>query len=1012
MKNKPLDFQAATAEHVLEAYKKGQKRVLVADEAGLGKTTVASEVVRRVKEELSEYVLEDDGLYCIVYVCCNLQIAQQNIDMLSGDGAKVDLSQSRLSMQHFVYYRKKAELKEQGKDTLVLSLTPATSFQMTYGTGSANERALMYACLSLLPEFEAKEQLDKLSSLLVGWAPKAWEWKSVYYFNEVRNPNMCEYRTTIVNALTTQLAKSTSDGETLMQRLLHLCNTERDKQWQNDTYYFTIELRKIFADISLEILKPDLVIMDEFQKFSSLIDTDKTTETEENMIARKFFANKETYILLLSATPYKPYTTLEELNDSNNDEQYKDFHRLMDFLHANDEEKIDFKTIWRKYSSALKHLEKETDETIGQKHQLAESVLYHVMGRTERSNEGIILECIPPIDDYLSVGDIKSFVQMQHLIDNCRKLGKNIYSAPVDYAKSSAYQLSFMDNYKLKDTIAEAWKVGAGKGVKKDCLLLDNKKIESYSLSKYHNGRLEFVIDSIFEKIIKEGKTQKKVPSHVEQLLWVPASHPYYTQNENVFTMNSAFSKYLVFSSWGMVPKMLACLISYESERRLYRRAFNYPTYSKDGMALLKDNDNENKRTKSKSLMHIVSTYLADLYNPEEYYGQHVDCIRKSLRKQIKEKLSRYNAKIVNRVTSLDIYHLMIALDNSGMAVRNIPEDADVVLADFAIGSPACCLYRIFKRCTGVDNEMAKQYAEDVAKEMIGVFNNRYGIAAVRKTHRHYSNYFRNVIEYCIQGNLQAVLDEFVHMIGENKSPETIVARMKESFVDAVTQDVNTQQTFGKDEKKLRMRKHFAVDFGSGKQTEKDVNHAMNVRAAFNSPFRPFVLASTSVGQEGLDFHWYCRKMIHWNLPSNPQNMEQREGRINRYKCLSVRRNLAKLYSEMFKWNDMFDKASTELKGDNPEMVPFWYLPLNDEHFCKIKKEDIEKIERIVPMYPMSEDESRYSRLIKILSLYRLTMGQPRQEELLQMLEGKISQEQIKRLLFDLSPYSRKKKNL
>ena len=120
MKNKPLDFQAATAEHVLEAYKKGQKRVLVADEAGLGKTTVASEVVRRVKEELSKDVLEDDGLYCIVYVCCNLQIAQQNIDTLSDDGAKVDLSQSRLSMQHFVYYRKKAELQEQGKDNHTL----------------------------------------------------------------------------------------------------------------------------------------------------------------------------------------------------------------------------------------------------------------------------------------------------------------------------------------------------------------------------------------------------------------------------------------------------------------------------------------------------------------------------------------------------------------------------------------------------------------------------------------------------------------------------------------------------------------------------------------------------------------------------------------------------------------------------------------------------------------------------------------------------------------------------
>lgn len=989
MKNKPLDFQAATAEHVLEAYKKGQKRVLVADEAGLGKTTVASEVVRRVKEELSKDVLEDDGLYCIVYVCCNLQIAQQNIDTLSDDGAKVDLSQSRLSMQHFVYYRKKAELQEQGKDTLVLSLTPATSFQMTYGTGSANERALMYACLSLLPEFEEKEQLDKLSSLLVGWAPKAWEWMSVYYYNEVRKSNMSEYRNTIVNAMADQLAKPTSEGETLMQRLIRLCNSEQDKQWQNEVYYFTIELRKIFADISLEILKPDLVIMDEFQKFSSLIDTDKAIETEENMIAHKFFANKDTYILLLSATPYKPYTTLEELNDSNNDEQYKDFHRLMDFLHANDETKVDFKTIWREYSSALKHLEKETNETIGQKHQSAESMLYHVMGRTERSNEGIIHEDLPPIDDYLSVGDITSFVQMQHLIDNCRKFGKKVYSAPVDYAKSSAYQLSFMDNYKLKDTIAEVWKAGAGKGIKKDCLLLDRNEVENYRLEDYKNARLDFVVDTIF------GKGKKSTGA--ESLLWIPASHPYYTQQPNVFTKNESFSKYLVFSSWGMVPKMLACLISYETERRLFRRTNE--TYHKDDSHILKDST----KTKALTIMHTVSTCLADMYDPEEYYGMPLSAIKQQIKKVVKNKLNEFEGNTVSRVSSLDIYQLLVAFDNPEEEIRNIPEEAEDVLAEMAIGAPAMCLYRIFKR---IGDANAKEHAEDVAKDLIGIFNNRQGIAAVRSNCRLHSNYFQNMVDYCIMGNLQAVLDEFVHMIGENKSPETIVARMKESFTDAVPQQVNTIQTFGTDAK-YTMRKHFAVDFGSGKQTEKDVNRSINVRSAFNSPFRPFVLASTSVGQEGLDFHWYCRKMIHWNLPSNPQNMEQREGRINRYKCLSVRRNIAKLYSTTFNWNDMFSKASTELKGNNPEMVPYWYLPLNDEHFKDI---DTEKIERIVPMYPMSEDESRYNRLIKVLSLYRLTMGQPRQEELLQMLEGKISQEQIKQLLFDLSPFSRNRK--
>ena len=64
------------------------------------------------------------------------------------------------------------------------------------------------------------------------------------------------------------------------------------------------------------------------------------------------------------------------------------------------------------------------------------------------------------------------------------------------------------------------------------------------------------------------------------------------------------------------------------------------------------------------------------------------------------------------------------------------------------------------------------------------------------------------------------------------------------------------------------------------------------VREAFNSPFWPFVLTTTSVGQEGLDFHLYCRDIVHWNLPSNPVDLEQREGRTDRYDGLSIRRNI------------------------------------------------------------------------------------------------------------------------
>ena len=79
------------------------------------------------------------------------------------------------------------------------------------------------------------------------------------------------------------------------------------------------------------------------------------------------------------------------------------------------------------------------------------------------------------------------------------------------------------------------------------------------------------------------------------------------------------------------------------------------------------------------------------------------------------------------------------------------------------------------------------------------------------------------------------------------------------------------------------LRTRFAMRFGDqDAEDSAEPTRADQVRSAFNSPFWPFVLATTSVGQEGLDFHSYCHAVVHWNLPSNPVDLEQREGRVHR----------------------------------------------------------------------------------------------------------------------------------
>lgn len=149
--------------------------------------------------------------------------------------------------------------------------------------------------------------------------------------------------------------------------------------------------------------------------------------------------------------------------------------------------------------------------------------------------------------------------------------------------------------------------------------------------------------------------------------------------------------------------------------------------------------------------------------------------------------------------------------------------------------------------------------------------------------------YWQRVLEYCVDGNLQACLDEYTHVLIEWSSltdagPSEALRRLAEEMQTAISirtvrlefDEFNFTDDQGTLELKPRgLRRHYAMRFGKGKNDEGDaVTHEDQVRKAFNFPFRPFVLATTSVGQEGLDFHLYSHRVYHWDLPSNPVDLD------------------------------------------------------------------------------------------------------------------------------------------
>lgn len=1125
------DFQRATADRIAEIFRKatvaedgkenkkgGQRRILLADEVGLGKTIIAREVISRVRDMRKDV---GDDMFRVVYVCSNMNIVSQNIANL-GIKEKLEVSESRLSMQHLIIAKKDKELKQASPDEMpemIIPLTPGTSFSQNGSSiGNRQERALMAVVLSHIEELQdySSELKSFFRSKLIR-SEAGWQFFIDRYTREV-NEMGPEYIRTLKEKL-----NSYSEFDEIKRNLLRIFNEKEEWQPQHNT--IINNLRRIFADISLSMLQPDLIIMDEFQRFSSLLDYKE--DNEQSAIAKKFFEQEEgqePMILLLSATPYKPFSTLEELNEYNVDDHYEDFNRLMDFLFSG---KNNFREVWSDYSHKLSHLHTEKFDVILASKKAAQDKMYEAMCRTERLNEGLLstknVREVP-----ISQADILSYVEMQKIVQACKevseKKGHNRFhwsNMPVEYVKSAPYLLSFMDSYELKKQIESIYRT-ADKSLPMPSgnLLLHEGDIMQYRKIPMKNARMQLLRETMLPK----GK-------NAELLLWVPASKPYYSTNaENPFVKNKDFSKTLVFSAWEMVPRMIATLLTYYVEREVIFSKYKKASYEKrtGGDRIKKD---------AAKILTFPSEFLSSLYDPSQWFGEKIHVIKANIKRQLKEEIGhvstserRNYSKILSVLTWLD--------DRTVELPADIPANTIDILVDMAVASPATCLYRILK-----DKEKAHKAAEG----FVTLFNRRiagYIIDRIQDKYHGDELYLDGVIDYCVLGNLQAVLDEYRHMCS---SDDEFFEKMNNSFIREVPLQVDTFESFYKrTSPKKSIRTFYAVPFAKGKKAldEKGEKRINNIRLAFQSPFYPFVLASTSVGQEGLDFHWYCRKIVHWNLPSNPQDLEQREGRINRYKCLAIRRNLSHRYPEIYHWDQLFETANRDVRQTFPtkysEMVPNWCLPtewlvqknlneknleidllgenkpsekepetdlLSKENSCKkepdltmlnkensdeknlnidllgennpseqerdidllskgnpgekepeidklsenkpsekepeidllsekqpyekdiemdkLSKEnagekeidklsennssekdiEIEWIERIVPQYPMSNDVQRYRRLIEILSLYRLTMGQPRQEELLQMLEtSRLTQEQIDRLLFDLSP--------
>ena len=143
---------------------------------------------------------------------------------------------------------------------------------------------------------------------------------------------------------------------------------------------------------------------------------------------------------------------------------------------------------------------------------------------------------------------------------------------------------------------------------------------------------------------------------------------------------------------------------------------------------------------------------------------------------------------------------------------------------------------------------------------------------------------------------------------------------------------------------------------------------------------------------------------MHWDLCRNPVDIEQREGRLQRFGGLSIRRAIADQLGDAAMTSRSDDESpwgkiesmTNEILSDDSGLSPWW-----------VSKNGM--IKRYVFDVPMSEQKHWLQWVKEQRLLYRLALGQPNQEDLVDLVAKKadITTEMIREAVVDLSPWFR-----
>ena len=857
------DFQKRTVRHAYaRMFKDSQRRFLIADEVGLGKTKVAQGVIAKATAGRSRRN--------VVYVASSGHIVAQNLSKLQTKRVAPESFGSLCLLAEKVY--------ENGIQGKLIGLTPIKDLRSDH-FGSVRERALLYKLLTrrhstLMREpgvrefFKGNRASEEAFNVFAkGALPRT-----------LRNDFERNLEPGVIDQLTDpQLRKKHKRA-------------------------IVGKLRAVLAKCVLQKLNPVLVVVDEIQRFSDELLTNTPTPQVGYLLKRP--------ILVLSATPYQP----GDPGDHSGKNPNKGFIELISFLNHDQQDKVE------KVEHALSAMRSALLAPQIRKPALLRAVedlgnhLRDCMVRTERPFDAHVERIA--VEATVDEGDLKALSQTMDLLKSATSSAKSRrhrFAELVDLWKSTPYIVSALGRRYV-----------TGKDLQKT--LRNRRPPEPAALTSsqlYRNKPLPGPAHPRLRAMIAEMGQDAKGGR-----LWLPPMQPYVESPSRVD--DHPPSKTLVFTSWGAAPPAIATALNLCCEPR--------PKREKD-LEFSRANKFGGQSTPVRSVYAIGAPlwHFAEDSDPFEAargagkalsLSKLIEAVREQLVNAGRLKVSRgarpqnlidvalglnarpsYPHPSVHSASYLgparELMNEIEAVDHATVSRADAND-----LAELAAAAPGTCAYRALRRAIpGLDKDRSALFGAAIAigNSITRLFQRPAAVAIVEGGRSNKKvPYWRRVLRFCLENDLQSVLDEYVFLLVRDSS-EKDAAKLAREVGEAIHVALSTvgalQVARPRPNEKLpygaAMYARALGEHGSSadddskalkqsskaptKPARRKGQHANPLLTAFNSPFPPFVLTTTSTGQEGLDMHRYCRRLVHWNLPNSPLALEQREGRVDRY---------------------------------------------------------------------------------------------------------------------------------